>query len=80
MRNHILWCHYGPLTLFVQCISDHHLFAISCFLILQITSTAGGATLTLEFGILSRLTNDPGTFTVVYDNIVHDGPDGLLVI
>nr|XP_048333092.1 alpha-mannosidase I MNS4 isoform X2 [Ziziphus jujuba var. spinosa] len=26
----------------------------------KITSTAGGGTLTLEFGILSRLTNDPG--------------------
>ncbi|EPS72201.1 hypothetical protein M569_02557, partial [Genlisea aurea] len=26
----------------------------------QITSTAGGGTLTLEFGVLSRLTNNPG--------------------
>ena len=25
----------------------------------QITSTAGGGTLTLEFGVLSRLTDDP---------------------
>lgn len=29
-------------------------------LFVQITSTAGGGTLTLEFGVLSRLTNDPG--------------------
>jgi mannosidase alpha-like ER degradation enhancer 2 len=26
----------------------------------KITSTAGGGTLSLEFGVLSRLTNDPG--------------------
>lgn len=29
----------------------------------QITSTAGGGTLTLEFGVLSRLTNDPGQWS-----------------
>jgi len=29
-------------------------------MLLQITSTAGGGTLTLEFGILSRLTNNTG--------------------
>ena len=28
--------------------------------VLQVTSTAGGGTLTLEFGVLSRLTGDPG--------------------
>ncbi|KAL9317963.1 hypothetical protein ACSQ67_014480 [Phaseolus vulgaris] len=30
----------------------------------KITSTAGGGTLTLEFGVLSRLTNDPSKFTI----------------
>ncbi|KAL8171206.1 hypothetical protein V2J09_023010 [Rumex salicifolius] len=35
-----------------------------------ITSTAGGGTLTLEFGILSRLTNDP-VFEQVTKNAVH---------
>ncbi|PKI56439.1 hypothetical protein CRG98_023177 [Punica granatum] len=35
-----------------------------------ITSTAGGGTLTLEFGILSRLTNDP-IFEQVTKNAVH---------
>ncbi|OWM71630.1 hypothetical protein CDL15_Pgr005817 [Punica granatum] len=36
----------------------------------KITSTAGGGTLTLEFGILSRLTNDP-IFEQVTKNAVH---------
>lgn len=31
----------------------------------QVTSTAGGGTLTLEFGILSRLTGDPGAHLCV---------------
>ncbi|KAL5782750.1 hypothetical protein ACOSP7_007779 [Xanthoceras sorbifolium] len=35
----------------------------------KITSTAGGGTLTLEFGVLSRLTNDP-TFEQVTKNAV----------
>lgn len=35
-----------------------HLTFVCSFV--QITSTAGGGTLTLEFGVLSRLTNDPG--------------------
>lgn len=30
------------------------------YYVLQVTSTAGGGTLTLEFGVLSRLTGDPG--------------------
>ncbi|CAN4099574.1 unnamed protein product [Withania somnifera] len=37
---------------------------------LPVTSTAGGGTLTLEFGILSRLTNDP-TFEQVAKNAVR---------
>ncbi|KMS98768.1 hypothetical protein BVRB_3g068450 [Beta vulgaris subsp. vulgaris] len=36
----------------------------------KITSTAGGGTLTLEFGILSRLTNNP-VFQQVTKNAVH---------
>ncbi|KAG6727127.1 hypothetical protein I3842_02G115500 [Carya illinoinensis] len=36
----------------------------------KITSTAGGGTLTLEFGVLSRLTNDP-IFEQVTKNAVH---------
>ena len=32
------------------------------------TSTAGGGTLTLEFGILSRLTKDPGNCLVCMIN------------
>ena len=39
------------------------LLLISSFFFSQITSTAGGGTLTLEFGVLSRLTNDPGQWT-----------------
>ncbi|KAF8401793.1 hypothetical protein HHK36_012739 [Tetracentron sinense] len=37
---------------------------------LSVTSTAGGGTLTLEFGVLSRLTNDP-VFEQVTKNAVH---------
>ncbi|XP_047311146.1 alpha-mannosidase I MNS4 [Impatiens glandulifera] len=36
----------------------------------KITSTAGGGTLTLEFGVISRLTNDP-IFEQVSKNAVH---------
>ncbi|KAI7743574.1 hypothetical protein M8C21_000773, partial [Ambrosia artemisiifolia] len=36
----------------------------------KITSTAGGGTLTLEFGVLSRLTNDP-IFEQVTKNAVR---------
>lgn len=35
---------------------ESYIFVLS----VQITSTAGGGTLSLEFGVLSRLTNDPG--------------------
>jgi len=34
-------------------------------MLLQITSTAGGGTLTLEFGILSRLTNNTGKCDII---------------
>ncbi|KAK9179728.1 hypothetical protein WN943_028932 [Citrus x changshan-huyou] len=37
----------------------HDIFDMICKFLLTITSTAGGGTLTLEFGVLSRLTNDP---------------------
>ncbi|KAF3619694.1 putative varicose-related protein-like [Capsicum annuum] len=38
----------------------------------QITSTAGGGTLTLEFGILSRLTNDP-----IFEQVAKNAVRGL---
>lgn len=38
----------------------------------KITSTAGGATLTLEFGVLSRLTNDP-----VFEQVAKNAVRGL---
>jgi len=38
----------------------------------QVTSTAGGGTLTLEFGVLSRLTGDPGEDLTVLILKVYD--------
>ncbi|KAF8030503.1 hypothetical protein BT93_E2825 [Corymbia citriodora subsp. variegata] len=38
----------------------------------KITSTAGGGTLTLEFGVLSRLTNDP-----IYEEVTKNAVHGL---
>jgi hypothetical protein len=37
-----------------------------------VTSTAGGGTLTLEFGVLSRLTGDPGEDLTVLILKVYD--------
>jgi hypothetical protein len=41
-------------------------------LFVQITSTAGGGTLSLEFGVLSRLTNDP-----VFEQVAKNAVRGL---
>uniref|UniRef100_A0A2P2KRG4 alpha-1,2-Mannosidase n=1 Tax=Rhizophora mucronata TaxID=61149 RepID=A0A2P2KRG4_RHIMU len=38
----------------------------------KITSTAGGGTLTLEFGVLSHLTNDPSKFAAFYGRTLYD--------
>ncbi|KAK7274251.1 hypothetical protein RIF29_15333 [Crotalaria pallida] len=41
-------------------------------LVLQITSTAGGGTLTLEFGVISHLTNDP-----IFEHVTKNAVLGL---
>ncbi|KAK4478154.1 hypothetical protein RD792_017436, partial [Penstemon davidsonii] len=48
------------------------LFTLLKFCTQTITSTAGGGTLTLEFGVLSRLTNDP-----IFEQVTKNAVRGL---
>lgn len=49
-------------------------------MLLQITSTAGGGTLTLEFGVLSRLTNNTGQYWQYESVLRFDLVVSLLIV
>lgn len=76
LLHHFLW----P-AVHILVFRDNRVLLLICFFLVdaeyllnislnfQITSTAGGGTLTLEFGILSRLTNDPSNYFMLWQYI-----------